>query len=188
MTTTVNWEQIRSAADDHMTKACANLQREFQTIRAGRANPAILERIEVDYYDTMTPLKSLSNISVQEGRILVITPYDKQATKNIETAINKSDLGLTPTTDGNVVRITIPALTQERREQLVKQAKKISEESRVAVRNVRRHSVDELKKLKGALSDDELKRHEDELQKLTDKHIKEIDKLTSDKESDIREV
>jgi ribosome recycling factor len=188
MTTTVNWDQIKNTADDHMKKAVANLQKEFQTIRTGRANPAILDRIEVDYYGTETPLKQLANVSVQEGRILVITPYDKSVLKGIETAINKSDLGLTPTSDGNVVRLTIPPLTQERREQLVKQARKIAEESRVAVRNIRRHSVEELKKLKGTLSEDDLKRHEEELQKMTDKYIKDIDKLTTDKEEDIREV
>jgi ribosome recycling factor len=188
MTTTVNWDQIRNTAQDHMSKAVANLQKEFHTIRTGRANPAMLDRIDVDYYGTETPLKQLGNISVQEGRILVITPYDKSALKNIEAAISKSDLGLTPTTDGSVVRLTIPALTQERREQLAKQAKKLAEEARVAIRNVRRHAVDELKKLKGTLSEDDVKRHEEELQKMTDKHIKEIDKMSDDKEADIREV
>ena len=188
MTTTVNWDEIRNTAQDHMSKAVGNLQKEFHTIRTGRANPAILDRIEVEYYGTETPLKQLGNVSVREGRILVITPYDKSALKNIETAISKSDLGLTPTSDGSVIRLTIPSLTQERREQLVKQARKVAEEARVAVRNVRRHAVDELKKLKGTLSEDAVKGHEDELQKLTDKHIKELDKMTEDKEADIREV
>lgn len=188
MTTTVNWDQIRSTADDHMKKAIANLQKEFHTIRTGRANPAILDRIDVEYYGTETPLKQLANISVQEGRTLVIQAYDKGAVKAIETAINKSDLGLTPSTDGAIIRLSIPPLTQERRDQLVKQAKKVAEEARVSIRNVRRHSVDELKKLKGTLSDDELKRHEEELQKMTDKAVKEVDKLTDDKEADIREV
>jgi ribosome recycling factor len=188
MTATVNWDQIKNTADDHMKKAVANMQKEFHTIRAGRANPAILDRIEVEYYGTETPLKQLANVSVQEGRTLVITPYDKSSVKAIETAINKSDLGLTPTTDGAVVRLSIPQLTQERREQLVKQARKVAEEARVAVRNVRRHSLDELKKLKGTLSEDDVKHHEDELQKMTDKYIKEVDKLTEEKESDIREV
>lgn len=188
MTTTVNWDQIRNTADDHMKKAVGSMQKEFQTIRTGRANPAILDRIEVEYYGTETPLKQLANVSVQEGRTLVIQPYDKSSVKAIETAINKSDLGLTPTSDGSVVRLAIPPLTQERRDQLVKQVKKISEEARVAVRNVRRHAVDELKKLKGTLSDDQLKRNEEELQKLTDKYIKEVDKLSEEKEADIREV
>jgi ribosome recycling factor len=188
MTTTVNWDQIRNNAQEYMSKATGNLLKEFQTIRTGRANPAILDRIDVEYYGSETPLKQLGNIAVQEGRILVITPYDKGALKNIEAAISKSDLGLTPTTDGSVIRLTLPTLTQERREQLAKQAKKLAEEARVSIRNVRRHAVDELKKLKGSLSDDDLKRHEDELQKMTDKYIKEVDKMTDDKEADIREV
>jgi ribosome recycling factor len=188
MTTTVDWDQIRNTADDHMKKAVGNLEKEFHTIRAGRANPAILDRLEVEYYGTETPLKQLANVSVQEGRILVITPYDKSSVKAIETAINKSDLGLVPNTDGSVVRLSIPQLTQERRDQLVKQAKKVAEEARVAIRNVRRHSVDELKKLKGTLPEDDVKRYEEELQKMTDKYIKEVDKLMSDKETDIREV
>ena len=188
MTTAVSWDEIRNTAQDHMSKAVANLLKEFHTIRTGRANPAILDRIEVEYYDTETPLKQLANVSVQEGRTLVVTPYDKSALKNIETAISKSDLGLTPTSDGSVVRLSLPTLTQERREQLVKQARKLSEEARVAIRNVRRHAVDEIKKLKGTLSEDDVKRHEDELQKLTDKHIKDVDKMTDDKDADIREV
>lgn len=188
MTTMVNWDQIRATAEDHMTKAVGNLQKEFHTIRTGRANPAILDRLEVEYYGTDTPLKQLANVSVQEGRILLITPYDKSTVKAIETAINKSDLGLTPTSDSTVVRLSIPPLTQERREQLVKQARKVAEETRVAIRNVRRHAVDELKKLKGQLSEDDVKRHEEDLQKMTDKHIKETDKMTEDKEADIREV
>jgi ribosome recycling factor len=182
------WDNIRNTAEDHMKKAVGTMQKEFQTIRTGRANPAILDRVEVEYYGTDTPLKQLANVSVQEGRILVIQPYDKSSVKAIETAINKSDLGLTPNTDGSIVRLTIPPLTQERRDQLVKQTKKIAEEARVSVRNVRRHAVDELKKLKGKLSDDELKRHEEDLQKMTDKYIKEVDKLGDDKETDIREV
>lgn len=188
MTTTVNWDQIRNTADDHMKKAVGNMQKEFQTIRTGRANPAILDRIEVEYYGTDTPLKQVANVSVQEGRILVITPYDKTALKNIESAINNSDLGLPPSNDGSVIRLSIPPLTSERREQLVKQVKKVAEEARVAIRNVRRHAVDELKKLKGTLSEDDIKRHEEELQKMTDKFIKEVDKLTTEKEEDIREV
>lgn len=188
MTATVNWDGIRETADDHMKKAIGNLQREFQTIRTGRANPAILDRIEVDYYGTGTPLKQLANVSVQEGRILVIQPYDKTSLKNIEQAISKSDLGVAPSSDGTVVRLTMPALTQDRREQLVKQAKKVAEEARVAIRNVRRHAVEELKKLKGALSEDDIKSHEGDLQKLTDKHVKDVDKMTSEKEDDIREV
>jgi ribosome recycling factor len=188
MTTTVNWDQIRNTADDHMKKAVGTMQNEFHTIRTGRANPAILDRVEVEYYGTDTPLKQLANVSVQEGRILVIQPYDKSSVKAIEQAINKSDLGLTPTSDGNVVRLAIPPLTQERRDQLVKQAKKVAEEARVAIRNVRRHALDELKKGKGQLSEDDIKGHEVDLQKLTDKYIKEVDKMSDDKEADIREV
>lgn len=181
--------EVLGNAEEHMKKAIGSVQREFSTVRTGRANPGILDRIEVDYYGTSTPIKNLANISVQEGRTLVIQPYDKAALKSIEQSISKSELGLTPNSDGTVIRINIPALTEERRKDLVKQVKSHAEEGRIAVRNVRRHALEELKKLKGAqVSEDEIKRQEEALQKITDKNVKEIDKMTSDKEAEVMEV
>jgi ribosome recycling factor len=181
--------EVLGNAEDHMKKAVGNLQKEFATVRTGRANASILDRVEADYYGTSTPLKNLANVSVQEGRTLVIQPYDKTVLKNIEQAINKAELGLVPNNDGQVIRINVPALTEERRKELVKVVKKYAEESRVAVRNVRRHALEELKKLKGTqVSEDEIKRQEEALQKMTDKFVKEIDKMTSDKEAEVMEV
>ncbi len=172
-----------------MKKALSNLLREFHTVRTGRANPALLDRVEVEYYGTATPLKGLCNISVSEGRTLVIQPYDKSALKDIEQSIHKSGLGLTPNNDGSVIRINIPQLTEERRKELTKVVKKYAEESRVAVRNIRRNTLEEFKKLKTAqISEDEIKRQEESLQKMTDKYIKDIDKMTSDKEAEVMEV
>jgi ribosome recycling factor len=181
--------EVLGNAEDHMKKAIGSVQREFATVRTGRANPSLLDRVEVDYYGTATPLKNLANISVQEGRTLVVQPYDKAALKGIETAINKAELGLVPNSDGTVIRISIPPLTEERRKDLVKIVKKYAEEGRVAIRNVRRHALEELKKLKGTqVSEDEIKRQEEALQKTTDKYVKEIDKMTSDKEAEVMEV
>ncbi len=181
--------EVLSSAEERMKKAAANLLREFQTIRTGRANPALLDSIDVDYYGSATSLKSLANISTPDGRSLLIQPYDKGCLKEIETAIHKSQLGLTPTSDGSVVRISIPTLTEERRKELAKVLRKFAEEARVAVRNIRRDGADELKALKAEhISEDEIKRQEEALQKLTDKYVKEIDKLTGDKEAEIMEV
>jgi ribosome recycling factor len=180
---------VQREAEDHMKKAIANLQNQFHTIRTGRANPALLDRVEADYYGTPTPLKQLANISVQEGRTLVIQPYDKSALKAIEKGIHEAELGLTANSDGTVVRIVIPPLTEERRKEMVKVVKKFAEESKVAVRNVRRHALEELKKLKSAqISEDEIKRQEEVLQKLTDKYVKEIDTMTTAKEAEVMEV
>ncbi len=148
-------------AEEHMKKAIGNLTTQFHTIRTGRANPSLLDRVEVDYYGTPTPLKNLANISVQEGRTLVIQPYDKTVLKHIEKGIHESELGLTPNSDGTVIRIGIPPLTEERRKEMTKVVRKNAEESKVAVRNVRRHALEELKKLKSAqISEDEIKRQE----------------------------
>lgn len=175
-------------AEETMKKAVANLMKEFQTIRTGRANPALLDRVEVDYYGTPTQLKGLANISTPDGRSLMIQPYDKSGLKDIETAIHKSGLGLTPNSDGTVIRITIPQLTEERRKEMTKTVKKFGEEAKVAVRNIRRDSADSIKKMKGELSEDDIKRQEEALQKVTDKYVKEIDKHVHDKEVDIMEV
>jgi ribosome recycling factor len=181
--------QVISQAEERMKKAIAQLQKEYQTIRTGRANPALLDRIDVEYYGTSTPLKSLANISTPDGRSLLIQPYDKAAIKEIETAIHKSDVGLTPTTDGSLIRINVPQLTEERRKEIVKTVKKFGEDTRIAIRNVRRDAADELKKLKGGqISEDEIKREEEHLQKVVDKYVKEIDKHVHDKETEVMAV
>lgn len=181
--------EVLAESEERMKKAHANLVKEYQTIRTGRANPAILDHVDVDYYGTPTPLKSLANISAPDGRSLVITPYDKGALKEIETAIHKSDLGLTPNNDGSLVRINIPPLTEERRKELAKVVRKFGEESKVAIRNIRRDGTEELKKLKSAhISEDEIKRQEEAIQKLTDKYTKEVDRLAQEKEQEIMEV
>jgi len=186
---TMSTADVIKSAEERMKKAVANLAKEFQTIRTGRANPALLDRVEVEYYGTPTPLKSLANISTPDGRSLLIQPYDKGGLKDIEQAIHKSGLGLTPNNDGSVIRINIPPLTEERRKEMTKTVKKFGEEARVAVRNIRRDGADELKKMKGEkISEDEIKGQEDALQKVTDKYIKEIDKLVHDKEQEVMEV
>jgi ribosome recycling factor len=181
--------QVISQAEERMKKAIGQLQKEYQTIRTGRANPALLDRIDVEYYGTNTPLKSLANISTPDGRSLLIQPYDKGALKEIETAIHKSDVGLTPTTDGSVIRIAVPQLTEERRKEIVKTVKKFGEDTRISIRNIRRDAADELKKLKGAqISEDEIKREEEHLQKVVDKYVKEIDKHVQEKETEVLAV
>jgi ribosome recycling factor len=186
MTTTT---EVLDSAEERMSKSVEALFRQFQTVRTGRANPSLLDRLEVDYYGSPTPLKSLANVSTPDGRSLVIQPYDKGALKEIEQAIHKSDLGLTPNNDGSLVRINIPVLTEERRKELTKLVRKYAEEQKVAIRNIRRDGADELKKLKEAhVSEDEIKRQEEALQKLTDKYVKEIDKCAQDKEAEVMEV
>ncbi|NMA68617.1 MAG: ribosome recycling factor [Desulfitobacterium sp.] len=176
-------------AEDRMQKAVEALKREYTTIRAGRANPGILERVTVEYYGTPTPINQLANISVPEPRMLVIQPWDKSSLPLIEKAILKSDLGLNPSSDGTVIRLIIPQLTADRRAEIVKTVKKKAEEARVAVRNIRRDTNDSLKKLeKDGLSEDEIKRAQDDVQKMTDKYVKEIDRIMDTKEKEIIEV
>ncbi len=178
-----------ASAEKRMKSALETLKKEFSTIRTGRANPALLDRVEVEYYGAPTPLKQIANITVTDARTLVITPFDKTAIKEIEKAITNSSLGLTPNADGPVIRINIPSLTEERRKDLTKVVRKYAEEARVAVRNVRRDAIDELKKLKGKeISEDDSKRHEESIQKLTDKNVKEIDDMTRSKEAEVMEV
>jgi len=182
-------DQVLAHGEDKMKKSIASLKVDFQSIRTGRANSSLLDRVEVDYYGTDTPLKSLANISTPDGRSLLIQPYDKTAVKAIEQAIHKSDLGLTANSDGSVIRISIPALTEERRKDLTKQVKKVGEEAKVAVRNVRRDVDQELKKFKDkGISEDELKRKAEGLQKMTDKYITEVDKAIKDKDAEIMEI
>lgn len=174
----------------HMQKAVDVVKREFGGVRTGRASPALLERVTVDYYGVATPITQVANVSVPEARLLVIQPWDKQLLKEIERAIQKSELGLTPSTDGAVIRLPIPPLTGDRRKELVKVVHKQAEEGRVAVRNVRRDHREKLERLEksGDLSKDDARRHQDELQKLTDQHIKDIDTLLAAKEKEITEV
>lgn len=181
---------IIKEATERMEKTLEHLTREFAGLRAGRANPAMLDRILVDYYGSPTPINQLANISVPEPRLLVIQPWDKSSIPDIEKAIMKSDLGVNPSNDGNVIRIAIPSLTEERRKELVKVVRKRAEESKVAIRNIRREANDSLKALEknGQISEDEQKKRLEEVQKITDNHIKEIDKLAGGKEKDIMEV
>ncbi|MFD1777924.1 ribosome recycling factor [Fredinandcohnia salidurans] len=175
---------------DKMSKAVQALSRELATVRAGRANPAILDKVTVDYYGAPTPLNQLASINVPEARMLVIQPYDKSALGDMEKAIQKADLGLNPTNDGTIIRISIPPLTEERRRDLVKLVKKYAEESKVAVRNVRRDGNDDLKKLEknGEITEDELRSLTDDIQKLTDESINKIDSVAKEKEKEIMEV
>lgn len=177
-------------AEENMKKAVAAIQKELQAIRTGRANPALLDRVVVDYYGAPTSLKQLANISTPDGKCLVIQPYDKGSLKEIEIAINKSDLGMTPNNDGSVIRIVIPVLTEERRKELVKVIKKVAEDGKVAVRNSRREGLDSIKKLEKdkQVSEDDSKKQQDQLQKLTDKHTKEIDELSASKEKEVMSV
>ncbi|MCL6585713.1 MAG: ribosome recycling factor [Anoxybacillus sp.] len=183
-------KQVLTATKEKMDKAVQAFTRELASVRAGRANPGLLEKITVDYYGMPTPINQLAGIHVPEARLLVIQPYDKSILKDVEKAILASDLGLTPSNDGSVIRITIPPLTEERRRELVKVVKKYSEDAKVAVRNIRRDANDELKKLEknGEITEDELRGYTDDVQKLTDDHIAKIDAITKDKEKEIMEV
>ena len=174
---------------DKMDKTLANLDSEFGTIRAGRANPHVLDKIKVDYYGTPTPLQQVGNITVPEPRMIQIAPWEKSLIKEIEKAILCSDVGITPSNDGSVIRLVFPELTEERRKDLVKEVKKKGEESKVAVRNSRRDGNDSFKKLaKEDVSEDEIKMLEEQLQKVTDKFIKEIDGMVEEKSKEIMTV
>jgi ribosome recycling factor len=183
-------QHVIKNAKEKMDKAVQAFSRELATIRAGRANPSLLEKVTVDYYGVATPINQLASISVPEARLLVIQPYDKSVIKEMEKAILASDLGLTPSNDGSVIRIVIPPLTEERRRELVKLVKKYSEDAKVAVRNIRRDANDELKKLEknGEITEDELRGYTDDIQELTDDHIAKIDAITKEKEKEVMEV
>lgn len=173
-----------------MEQAVQAFSKNLATVRAGRANPSLLDSIYVNYYGASTPLNQLSTVSAPEARLLVITPFDKSSIGDVEKAIQKSDLGLSPSNDGNVIRINIPSLTEERRKDLVKVVGKYAEEGRVQVRNIRRESNDQLKKAEknNDLTEDELKGAQDDVQKETNNHIDKIDQLAKGKEKDILEV
>jgi ribosome recycling factor len=183
-------DDLLEDAKRRMDKSVETTAHEFTTIRTGRASAALLDRIQVDYYGTPTPLKQLATINVPEPRMLTIQPYDPGSIKGIERAIQESELGLTPSNDGKIVRLPIPQLTEERRKELVKVIKHLAEEGRVAVRNVRRDVMHDLKELvrDGAVGDDEERRAEDKAQKLTDEHVARIDELLKRKEEEIMEV
>lgn len=183
-------EELMSSLEADMQKTIDSLKREYATIRAGRANPALLEKVMVEYYGVPTPINQVANISAPEPRLLVIQPWDRSVIAAIEKAILKSDLALTPTNDGTLIRISIPQLTQERRNDLVKVVKKKAEEFRVIIRNLRRDANDKIKKMEKdhVISEDDSKKALDQVQKLTDKHIELIDKVLEKKEAEIREV
>ena len=183
-------KELEKKLQAQMDKTIEALKFEFSTIRAGRANAQMLDKIRVDYYGTPTPINQVGSISVPEPRTLMINPWDKSAMKDIETAIRNSDLGLNPTNDGEVIRLNVPALTEERRKELCKQAKKASEEFKVRLRNERRDANDKLKKLEkeGEITEDDLKKAQDNVQKMTDKYTKEVDVLLEVKEKDIMAV
>ena len=175
--------------EEKMKKTMANLEGELAAIRAGRANPNVLNKIMVDYYGTPTPIQQVGNVSVPEPRMIQIQPWEKAMVKQIEKAIQTSDLGINPTNDGSVIRLVFPELTEERRKELVKDVKKKGEAAKVAVRNIRRDGNDAFKKLKESdVSEDEIKDMEDDLQKLTDKFIKEIDKAVEVKSKEVMTV
>ena len=181
-------EQLK-VYDDKMTKSINSLNSELATIRAGRANPHILDKLTVDYYGAPTPLQQVANISVPEARIIQIQPWESSMIKAIEKAILCSDLGLNPSNDGKMIRLVFPELTEERRKELVKDVKKKGEGAKVAVRNIRRDANDAFKKLaKQDVSEDEIKELEDQIQKLTDKYIKEVDKAIENKSKEILTV
>ncbi len=177
-------------ADTKMRGAVSVLQEELSGIRTGRANPRLVERLQVDYYGARTPLVQLASISVPEPRLLVIQPFDRSAMAAMEKAIMQSDLGLTPSNDGTVIRLAFPPLTEERRKDLIKVARERAEDGRVAVRNVRRHHKETLERLErgGEISEDDLKRAEREIQRLTDQYVAEVDRMLEHKEQELREV
>lgn len=183
-------QAIFKDVNEKMQDAVQALTRNLATVRAGRANPALLDNIFVEYYGTQTPLNQLATVSAPEARLLVVTPFDKSAIGEIEKSIQKADLGLAPSSDGNVIRLNIPALTEERRRELTKVVGKYAEESRIQVRNIRRDANDQLRSMEknGELTEDELRSNEDRVQKETDKYIEEIERIVQSKEEEIMEV
>ncbi|MGL5329269.1 MAG: ribosome recycling factor [Peptostreptococcaceae bacterium] len=181
---------VHKQLEAKMAKTIDALKYEYTTIRTGRANAQMLDKIRVDYYGTPTPVNQVAAISVPEARTLMISPWDKSAMAEIEKAIRNSDLGLNPSNDGQIIRISVPALTEERRKELAKKAHKVAEEFKVRLRNERRDANEDIKKLQkdGELTEDESKKAQDEVQKITDKFIKEVDAVASAKEKDIMEV
>ena len=183
-------DAIFNEAKDKMHKAAENLQRNLGQIRAGRENASLLDRVQVTYSGVPTPLNQMASITIPEARVLMITPFDKSMVQEVEKALLASDLGITPTSDGNVIRLVIPQLTEERRKELAKEVKKEAEQAKVAIRNIRRDAIDEYKKQQknSEITEDDLRSAEKDIQDLTDKSIKELDKIASDKEKELLEV
>lgn len=179
---------LLAEAEQKMDMAVDHVASEFGTVRTGRANPQLLQRIAVEYYGSPTPLQQLASISVPEPRLLVVNPFDRSTVNDIERAIQQADLGLNPTNDGTVIRIAFPALTEERRKELIKVVRHMAEEGKISVRNIRRTAKSDMEELHGEISDDDIRRGEDELQKLTDRFTERIDKLLSNKEEELLEV
>jgi len=182
--------ELHEQIESRMDKSVQTLKRELARLRAGRANPQILDRIMVDYYGVPTPLNQLGNITVPEARLLVISPWDSKIIPAVEREIMKSDLGITPTNDGKVIRLVFPELTEERRKELVKTVKKMGEETKIAIRNIRREANDQLRKMQknSEITEDDLRTEESNVQKLTDDFIKKVDEVIKDKENEIMEV
>ncbi len=183
-------KEVLNTAKEKMEKTLKVLGSDFAAIRAGRANPAVLDRIMVDYYGTPTPINQMAAISVQDARVLVIQPWDKSSLKAIEKAIQASDLGINPSNDGSVIRLAFPQLTEERRKELCKEIKKMGEESKVAVRAIRRDANDKVKAMKknGELTEDDVKQFDKDIQKLTDKYVESVDSAVSVKEKEILSI
>ena len=183
-------QEIYDAATEKMEKCLKGLHNEFITMRAGRASVSLLDKVQVDYYGVPTPIQQMAAVSVSEGRILVIQPWDVSTISTIEKAIQASDLGVNPQDDGKVIRLIFPPLTEEKRKELSKEVSKFGEEAKIAVRNARRDAIDKVKKLKkdNTISEDEQHDAEEKVQKITDKYIKEIDEMVSAKEKDIMEI
>ena len=183
-------KEVLQQTEDKMKKAIQATQRDFASVRTGRASAALLDRISIDYYGTDTPIKGMANVSVPDGRTLQIQAYDRASVQMIEKAIQKSDLGLTPNTDGNTIRLNIPPLTEERRKELAKVLAKSAEEGKIAIRNVRRDGTDSLKRKEkaGELTEDDRKRGEEQIQKLTDRYVKELEEILQVKQKEVMEV
>jgi ribosome recycling factor len=183
-------QELKSKTSDRMTRAIEALKKDFASIRTGRASLALLDGIMVNYYDALTPLQQLASLSIPESRQIAVQPWDQKVIPDIEKAILKSDLGLTPTNDGKMIRINIPPLTEERRKLLVKMVRKKAEEAKVAIRNIRRDTNEELKKLEKEkhVSEDVVKKSQEEIQKVTDSYIAKVDEVLANKEKEIMEV
>ncbi|KFZ39716.1 MULTISPECIES: ribosome recycling factor [Thermoactinomyces] len=183
-------DEVKKQAQEKMEKALQVLKKDLVSIRAGRANPSLLDKVVVEYYGSEMPVNQVANISTPDPRTLLIQPWDKSVLPEIERGILKSELGLNPNNDGSVIRITIPALTEERRNELVKLVRKTGEDAKVAIRNIRRDANDTLKKMEknGEIPEDTLRRGQDEVQKLTDQYIKKVDDVVADKEKEILEI
>lgn len=183
-------EEVLLNGEEKMQKAIASIKKEFANIRTGRANPMILDKVQVDYYGSPTPVRQLANVTVQDGTTLSIQPFDRGSLSDIEKAIAKADIGITPNNDGTTIRLTFPQPTEERRKELTKDVKKAGEDGKVAIRNIRRDMTDALKKLEKeeSLSEDQVKDYQADIQKLTDKYTKETDVLVSEKEKEVMTV